>query len=96
MNTSAKVVVQLSNFGTIDGKTMADLSDLRDKINGFTGDTGIQAKLSADKQTLDLRSPDGYDILIDEISICQFLRLQVFHLKKIGNATAMRGRRMVK
>ena len=31
---------------------MADLSDLRDKINGFTGDTGIQAKLSADKQTL--------------------------------------------
>ena len=42
---------------------------LRDKINGFTGDTGIQAKLSADKQTLDLRSPDGYDILIDNFDM---------------------------
>ena len=71
MNTTAKVVSSTVNFGTIDGKTMADLSDLRDKINGFTGDTGIQAKLSADKQTLDLRSPDGYDIL-SMISICQW------------------------
>ena len=66
VNTTAKVVSSTVNFGTIDGKTMADLSDLRDKINGFTGDTGVQAKLSADKQTLDLRSPDGYDILIDD------------------------------
>ena len=69
MNTSAKVISSTVNFGTIDGKTMADLSDLRDKINGFTGDTGIQAKLSADKQTLDLRSPDGYDILIDDFDM---------------------------
>ena len=66
MNSSAKVISSTVNFGTIDGKTMSDLSDLRDKINGFTGDTGVQAKLSADKQTLDLRSPDGYDILIDD------------------------------
>ena len=66
MNTTAKVVSSTVNFGTIDGATLADLTDLRDKINGFTGDTGIQAKLSADKQTLDLRSPDGYDIKIDD------------------------------
>ena len=66
MNTTAKVVSSTVNFGTIDGATLADLSDLRDKINGFTGDTGIQAKLSSDKQTLDLRSPDGYDIKIDD------------------------------
>ena len=69
MNSSAKVISSTVNFGTIDGKTMADLSDLRDKINGFTGDTGIQAKLSADKQTLDLRSPDGYDIFIDNFDM---------------------------
>ena len=69
MNTSPKVVSSTVNFGTIDGTGMADLSDLRDKINGFTGDTGIQAKLSADKQTLDLRSPDGYDILIDNFDM---------------------------
>ena len=69
MNSSAKVISSTVNFGTIDGKTMADLSDFRDKINGFTGDTGIQAKLSADKQTLDLRSPDGYDIFIDNFDM---------------------------
>ena len=69
MNSTAKVVSSTVNFGTIDGTGMADLSDLRDKINGFTGDTGIQAKLSADKQTLDLRSPDGYDILIDNFDM---------------------------
>jgi len=69
MNSTPKVVSSTVNFGTIDGTGMADLSDLRDKINGFTGDTGIQAKLSADKQTLDLRSPDGYDILIDNFDM---------------------------
>jgi len=69
MNDSPKVVSSTINFGTIDGSGLADLSDLRDKINGFTGDTGIQAKLSADKTTLDLRSPDGYDILIDDFDM---------------------------
>ena len=79
MNSTAKVISSTVNFGTIDGKTMADLSDLRDKINGFTGDTGIQAKLSADKQTLDLRSPDGYDIL-SMILICLWHHLQPLYL----------------
>jgi len=69
MNDTAKVISSTINFGTIDGTGLADLSDLRDKINGFTGDTGIQAKLSADKTTLDLRSPDGYDILIDNFDM---------------------------
>ncbi len=69
MNDTAKVISSTVNFGTIDGSGLADLSDLRDKINGFTGDTGIQAKLSADKTTLDLRSPDGYDILIDNFDM---------------------------
>ena len=50
---------------------MADLSDLRDKINGFTGDTGIQAKLSADKQTLDLDLLTVMTYLL-MISICQW------------------------
>ena len=43
--------------------------DLRDKINGFSGSTGIQASLSADKSHIDLKSPDGYDILIDNFDI---------------------------
>ena len=87
MNTTAKVVSSTVNFGTIDGKTMADLSDLRDKINGFTGDTGIQAKLSADKQTLDLRSPDGYDILIDDFDMPMETATSI-PPKAVGNITA--------
>ena len=69
MNSSPKVVSSTVNFGTIDGKTLADLSDLRDKINGFTGDTGIAAKLSHDKQTINVRAPDGYDIIIDDFDM---------------------------
>ena len=64
-------------------ENMADLSDLRDKINGFTGDTGIQAKLSADKQTLDLRSPDGYDILIDNFDMPMYLLQQLYQVLPI-------------
>ncbi len=69
MNTTAKVISSTIDFGKQDGTITANLSDLRDKINGFTGDTGISAKLSADKQNIDLRSPDGYDILIDDFDL---------------------------
>merc|ERR1712054_127683 len=44
-------------------------SDLRDKINGFTGTTGIYAKLSSDKSYIDIKSPDGYDVVIDNVDM---------------------------
>ena len=68
MNTeTAKNISASIKFGTTDGLTSADLSDLRDKLNGFSGSTGIQASLSADKTYIDLKSPDGYDILIEDL-----------------------------
>ena len=65
MNTTSKLISASITMGTGDGNFSADLSDLRDKINGFSGSTGIQAKLSSDKSYIDLKSPDGYDIIIE-------------------------------
>jgi flagellin len=67
MNDTAKTISSTVKFGT--GETpvvnQPDLSDLRDKINGISGDTGISATLSSDKTSINLTSPDGYDIVID-------------------------------
>ena len=67
MNDTAKIISASIKMGTGDGNLTADLSDLRDKISGFSGATGIQAALSADKTYIDLKSPDGYDIIIDNV-----------------------------
>ena len=65
MNTTATKVTASINLGTADGLNVAELSDLRDKINGVSGNTGITAQLSVDGSYIDLFSADGYDIAID-------------------------------
>ena len=65
MNESAINVTASIELGSADGNTIADLSDLRDKISGISGNTDITASLSADGTSIDLFSPDGYDIVID-------------------------------
>jgi len=67
MNTTPKLISASITMGTGDGNFSADLSDLRDKINGFSGATGIQASLSSDKSYIDLKSPDGYDIIVENV-----------------------------
>ena len=70
MNTSSPVKISATiGFGTGDEVHSADLSDLRDKINGFTGTTGVYAKLSSDKSYIDVKSPDGYDVVIDNVDM---------------------------
>ena len=69
MNTTAVPITASVKFGTGNNSAYPDLSDLRDKINGFAGDTGINARLSADGSYLDLTSPDGYDIVIDNFDL---------------------------
>ena len=70
MNTDTPVKISATiGFGTGDEVHSADLSDLRDKINGFTGTTGIYAKLSSDKSYIDIKSPDGYDVVIDNVDM---------------------------
>ena len=71
MNATPITVSSTMKFGT--GETVAlnapDLSDLRDKINGYSGDTGISATISFDRTSIDITSPDGYDIIIDDFDI---------------------------
>ena len=69
MNTTAVPITASVKFGTGDNSSYPDLSDLRDKINGFSGDTGINARLSSDGSYIDLTSPDGYDIVIDKFDL---------------------------
>ena len=69
MNDTAKIISASITMGTGDGNFTADLSDLRDKINGYTGTTGIYAKLSSDKSYIDIESPDGHDIVIDDFDM---------------------------
>ena len=45
MNTTAVPIAASVKFGTGNNSAYPDLSDLRDKINGVSGDTGINAKL---------------------------------------------------
>ena len=71
MNETAKTISSTIKFGTGEAPALnqPDLSDLRDKINGLSGDTGISATLSSDKTSIDLKSPDGYDIVIDDFDM---------------------------
>ena len=69
MNETSVNITSTVKFGSTDGEASADLSDLRDKINGFSGDTGITAELSSDRTYLDLTSADGYDIVIDDFDL---------------------------
>ncbi len=69
MNSVAVPITASVKFGTGDNSVSPDLADLRDKINGFSGDTGINARLSSDGSYIDLTSPDGYDILIDKFDL---------------------------
>ena len=69
MNSTAVPITASVKFGTGNNSAYPDLSDLRDKINAFSGDTGINARLSTDGSYLDLTSPDGYDIVIDNFDL---------------------------
>ena len=69
MNSTAVPITASVKFGTGNNSAYPDLSDLRDKINGFSGDTGINARLSSDGSYLDLTSPDGHDIVIDNFDL---------------------------
>ncbi len=88
MNTTAIPITASVKFGTGNNSAYPDLSDLRDKINGFAGDTGINARLSSDGSYLDLTSPDGYDIVIDNFDLPNQSRTS-YNATKTANAAGI-------
>ncbi|EJW21506.1 hypothetical protein IMCC14465_13020 [alpha proteobacterium IMCC14465] len=68
MDGTAADVTATINFGgqgSGSGEIKADLSNLRNAINAKSGTTGITATLSDDKQSINMLSVDGYDIVIE-------------------------------
>ena len=88
MNSTATPITSSVKFGTGNNSAYPDLSDLRDKINGFSGDTGINARLSSDGSYLDLTSPDGYDIVIDNFDLPGQTRT-AYNATKTANAAGI-------
>ena len=88
MNPTAVPITASVKFGTGNNSAYPDLSDLRDKINGFSGDTGINARLSSDGSYLDLTSPDGYDIVIDNFDLPNQTRT-AYNATKTANAAGI-------
>ena len=88
MNSTATPITSSVKFGTGNNSAYPDLSDLRDKINGFSGDTGINARLSSDGSYLDLTSPDGHDIVIDNFDLPGQTRT-AYNATKTANAAGI-------
>ena len=64
-NSTAVKISGSVTFGTTTGTT--NFTDLRDSINAYTAQTGVEAVLSSDFSYLYLSQPEGYDIIIADI-----------------------------
>lgn len=64
-NSTAVKISGSVTFGTTTGTT--NFTDLRDSINAYTAQTGVEAVLSSDFSYLYLSQPEGYDIKIADI-----------------------------
>ena len=65
-NTTAVTVSSSVNLGATVGAS--NLTELRDSINAYTAQTGVEAVLSSDFSFLYLTQPEGHDIKIADIN----------------------------
>jgi len=65
-NTSAVTISSSVNLGATTGAS--NFTELRDSINAYTAQTGVEALLSTDFSYLYLTQPEGYDIKIANIN----------------------------
>ena len=64
-NTSAVTISSSVNLGATTGAS--NFTELRDSINAYTAQTGVEAVLATDFSYLYLTQPEGYDIKIADI-----------------------------
>ncbi len=64
-NTSAVTISSSVNLGATTGAS--NFTELRDSINAYTAQTGVEAVLSTDFSYLYLTQPEGYDIKIADV-----------------------------
>ena len=65
-NTSAVTISSSVNLGATTGAS--NFTELRDSINAYTAQTGVEAVLSSDFTFLYLTQPEGYDIKIADVN----------------------------
>ena len=65
-NTTAVNVSAAITLGTT--KATSDVETLRDAVNAYTAQTGIEATLSQDKSSLILTNAEGYDIKVVDVN----------------------------
>ena len=65
-NTSAVTISSSVNLGA--STSASNFTELRDSINAYTAQTGVEAVLSTDFSYLYLTQPEGYDIKIADIN----------------------------
>ena len=64
-NSTAVTISGSVNLGATTG--VSDFTELRDSINAYTAQTGVEAVLSTDFSYLYLTQPEGYDIKIADV-----------------------------
>ena len=65
-NTSAVTISSSVNLGATTGAS--NFTELRDSINAYTAQTGVEAVLSSDFTYLYLTQPEGYDLKIADVN----------------------------
>ena len=65
-NSSAVTISSSVNLGATTGAS--NFTELRDSINAYTAQTGVEAVLSSDFTFLYLTQPEGYDIKIADVN----------------------------
>ena len=65
-NSSAVTISSSVNLGATTGAS--NFTELRDSINAYTAQTGVEAVLSSDFTYLYLTQPEGYDIKIADVN----------------------------
>ncbi|MDA9148678.1 flagellin [Alphaproteobacteria bacterium] len=65
-NSTAVTISSSVNLGATTG--VSNFTELRDSINAYTAQTGVEALLSTDFSYLYLTQPEGYDIKIADIN----------------------------
>ena len=80
---SAGVTLAQNSVSTAD----TDLTDLRDKINAYSAETGIVATLSASKDTVYLTNDEGYDIKLQDLDFADVGDAATHALRVIEHAS---------
>ncbi len=81
-NSTGRTISAGVTLGTAVGSS--DLTDLRDKINAYSAETGIVGTLSVDNATVYLTNDEGYDIYLKDLDFADVADAETHSLQVTG------------